>query len=80
VLGTCFAHFLSGRSERKCEGFSLALARGEMHPAFLGVVVGRIFIPSGEGERQGEEIEMTEKGELLLIFCIIIIIFITVFI
>jgi len=37
-------YFLSGRSERKCEGFPLGLARGEMPPAFLGIVAGKIFL------------------------------------
>jgi len=35
---------LSGRSERKCEGFPLGLARGEMPPAFLGIMAGKIFL------------------------------------
>jgi len=53
---------------------------------FLQKAAGKDFsgeptsIPSGGGERQGEEIGMTIKGELLLIFCIIIIIFITILI
>ena len=35
--------FLIAEKESKI-GFPLGLARGEMHPAFLGVVSGRIFL------------------------------------